>query len=177
MRLAGKETKAALSVMTLPYSGAIVVQALPKGCTKTFPEGHRLAVEAFGGTVKRSTRERAWCGLQPRGRKRGHGTEERRRHGRQSIRVFAAGGPASGRAAGRGRRSDRAAADGIDVRQSTVSEYFGKMAGVGKRSSSPKVPSPMNSSRGRLTGTQFHEHQGKKARRGTWRPLAWFPWH
>ena len=43
IRLAGQETKVALFVMTLPYSGAIFMQAFPRECTETFLEGHRRA--------------------------------------------------------------------------------------------------------------------------------------
>lgn len=53
IRLAGVETKAALFVMTLPYSGAIFVQAFPRECTETFLEGHRRAFEYFGGVPQR----------------------------------------------------------------------------------------------------------------------------
>ena len=53
IRLAGQETKAALFVMTLPYSGAIFIQAFPRECTETFLEGHRRAFEFFGGVPKR----------------------------------------------------------------------------------------------------------------------------
>ena len=49
IRLAGQETKVALFVMTLPYSGAIFIQAFPRECTETFLEGHRRAFEFFGG--------------------------------------------------------------------------------------------------------------------------------
>jgi transposase len=49
IRLAGQETKVALFVMTLPYSGAIFMQAFPRECTETFLEGHRRAFEFFGG--------------------------------------------------------------------------------------------------------------------------------
>ena len=45
IRLAGQETKVALFVMTLPYSGAIFMQAFPRECTETFLEGHRRAFE------------------------------------------------------------------------------------------------------------------------------------
>lgn len=51
--LAGQETKVALFVMTLPYSGAIYVQAFPRECTETFLEGHRRAFEFFGGVPRR----------------------------------------------------------------------------------------------------------------------------
>jgi transposase len=53
IRLAGQETKVALFVMTLPYSGAIYVQAFPRECTETFLEGHRRAFESFGGVPRR----------------------------------------------------------------------------------------------------------------------------
>jgi transposase len=53
IRLAGQETKVALFVMTLPYSGAIFMQAFPRECTETFLEGHRRAFEFFGGVPNR----------------------------------------------------------------------------------------------------------------------------
>jgi len=53
VRLAGQETKVALFVMTLPYSGAIFIQTFPRECTETFLEGHRQAFEYFGGVPKR----------------------------------------------------------------------------------------------------------------------------
>ena len=53
MKLAGQETKVALFVMTLPYSGAIFIRVFPRECTETFLEGHRLAFECFGGVPKR----------------------------------------------------------------------------------------------------------------------------
>lgn len=53
IRLAGQETKVALFVMTLPYSGAIFIQAFPRECTETFLEGHRRAFELFGGVPRR----------------------------------------------------------------------------------------------------------------------------
>lgn len=51
--LADQETKVALFVMTLPYSGAIFIQAFPRECTETFLEGHRRAFEFFGGVPRR----------------------------------------------------------------------------------------------------------------------------
>jgi transposase len=51
--LQGVETKVALFVMTLPYSGAIFVQVFPRECTETFLEGHRQAFEFFGGVPRR----------------------------------------------------------------------------------------------------------------------------
>jgi len=49
----GAESKVALFVMTLPYSGAIFIQAFPRECTETFMEGHRRAFEFFGGVPRR----------------------------------------------------------------------------------------------------------------------------
>lgn len=49
LRQGGVERKVALFVMTLPYSGAIFMQAFPRECTETFLEGHRRAFEFFGG--------------------------------------------------------------------------------------------------------------------------------
>jgi transposase len=51
--LTGQEIKVALFVMTLPYSGAIFMQAFPRECTETFLEGHRRAFEFFGGVPQR----------------------------------------------------------------------------------------------------------------------------
>jgi transposase len=53
IKLNGEETKVALFVMTLPYSGAIFLQAFPRECTETFLEGHRRAFEFFGGVPRR----------------------------------------------------------------------------------------------------------------------------
>ena len=53
VKLNGVETKVALFVMTLPYSGAIFIQAFPRECTETFLEGHRRAFEFFGGVPRR----------------------------------------------------------------------------------------------------------------------------
>ena len=53
VKLNGVETKVALFVMTLPYSGAIFIQAFPRECTVTFLEGHRQAFEFFGGVPRR----------------------------------------------------------------------------------------------------------------------------
>lgn len=39
--------------MTLPYSGAIFIQAFPRECTETFLEGHGRAFEYFGGVPRR----------------------------------------------------------------------------------------------------------------------------
>jgi transposase len=53
VKLNGALTKVALFVMTLPYSGAIFLQAFPRECTETFLEGHRRAFEFFGGVPRR----------------------------------------------------------------------------------------------------------------------------
>jgi transposase len=53
IHLAGHQTKVALFVMTLPYCGAIFLQAFPRECTETFLEGHRRALEFFGGVPRR----------------------------------------------------------------------------------------------------------------------------
>ncbi|MEO8132309.1 MAG: IS21 family transposase, partial [Bryobacteraceae bacterium] len=53
VKLNGVETKVALFVMTLPYSGAIFIQAFPRECSETFLEGHRQAFEFFGGVPRR----------------------------------------------------------------------------------------------------------------------------
>lgn len=53
IRQGGVERKFALFVMTLPYSGAIFIQAFPRECTETFLEGHRRAFEFFGGVPYR----------------------------------------------------------------------------------------------------------------------------
>ena len=53
VRVAGQETKVALFVMTLPYSGAIFMQVFPRECTETFLEGHRRAFGFFSGVPTR----------------------------------------------------------------------------------------------------------------------------
>jgi transposase len=53
VKLNGVETKVALFVMTLPYSGAIFIQAFARECTETFLEGHRRAFEFLGGVPTR----------------------------------------------------------------------------------------------------------------------------
>src|SRR5882672_9511239 len=53
VKVQGAESKVALFVMTLPYSGAIFIQAFPRECTETFLEGHRRAFEFFGGVPMR----------------------------------------------------------------------------------------------------------------------------
>lgn len=49
----GVARKVALFVMTLPFSGAIFIQAFPRECTETFLEGHRLAFDFLGGVPRR----------------------------------------------------------------------------------------------------------------------------
>jgi len=51
----GQERKAAVFVMSLPYSDALFCQIFPRECTETFQEGHRRAFEFFGGVPKRIT--------------------------------------------------------------------------------------------------------------------------
>lgn len=53
LRQSGVERKVALFVMTLPYSGAIFIQAFPRECTEPFLKGHRRAFEFFGGVPRR----------------------------------------------------------------------------------------------------------------------------
>jgi transposase len=49
VEIAGERRKAALAVMTLPYSDAFFVSAYPRECTETFQQGHIAAFEFFGG--------------------------------------------------------------------------------------------------------------------------------
>jgi transposase len=51
----GQEWKAAVFVMSLPYSDAVFCQIFPRECTETFQEGHRRAFEFFGGVPTRIT--------------------------------------------------------------------------------------------------------------------------
>jgi len=44
---------AAMFVMTLPYSGAIIVPVYPRECQEAFQDGHRRAFEFFGGVPNR----------------------------------------------------------------------------------------------------------------------------
>jgi transposase len=53
--IAGVEVKAALAVMTLPYSDAYFVSAYPRECTETFQAGHVAAFEFFGGVPTRTS--------------------------------------------------------------------------------------------------------------------------
>jgi transposase len=47
--IAGVRVKAALAVMTLPYSDAFFVSAYPRECTETFQQGHLSAFAFFEG--------------------------------------------------------------------------------------------------------------------------------
>jgi transposase len=49
VEIAGVRVKAALAVMTLPYSDAIFMSAYPRECTETFQAGHVAAFAFFGG--------------------------------------------------------------------------------------------------------------------------------
>jgi transposase len=49
VEIAGARVKAALAVMTLPYSDAFFVSAYPRECTETFQAGHVAAFGFFGG--------------------------------------------------------------------------------------------------------------------------------
>lgn len=49
----GVPTKAAVFVMTLPYSDSLFCCAFPRECTEAFLEGHRRAFEFFGGVPRR----------------------------------------------------------------------------------------------------------------------------
>ncbi len=49
VEIAGVRVKAALAVMTLPYSDAFFVSAYPRECSETFQAGHVAAFRFFGG--------------------------------------------------------------------------------------------------------------------------------
>ncbi len=51
----GQTRKAAVFVMSLPYSDAVFCQIFPRECTETFQEGHRRAFEFFDGVPRRIT--------------------------------------------------------------------------------------------------------------------------
>jgi transposase len=53
--IAGVRTKAALAVMTLPYSDAYFLSAYPRECTETFQTGHVAAFEFFDGVPTRTS--------------------------------------------------------------------------------------------------------------------------
>ena len=51
--LNGELTKAALFVMSLPYSDAVFIRAYPRECTEAFQDGHVRAFAFFGGVPTR----------------------------------------------------------------------------------------------------------------------------
>jgi transposase len=51
--LNGQEAKAALFVMSLPYSDAVFIRAYPRECTESFQDGHVQAFEFFAGVPTR----------------------------------------------------------------------------------------------------------------------------
>ena len=51
--LNGVLTKAALFVMSLPYSDAVFIRAYPRECTESFQDGHAQAFTFFGGVPTR----------------------------------------------------------------------------------------------------------------------------
>ena len=51
--LNGKAVKAALFVMSLPYSDALFIRAYPRECTESFQDGHVQAFMFFGGVASR----------------------------------------------------------------------------------------------------------------------------
>lgn len=53
--IAGVEQKAALAVMTLPYSDVYFVSAYPRECTETFHAGHLAAFDFFGAVPLRTS--------------------------------------------------------------------------------------------------------------------------
>jgi transposase len=53
--IAGERMKAALSVMTLPYSDVFHVSAYPRECTESFQAGHVAAYAFFGGVPIRTS--------------------------------------------------------------------------------------------------------------------------
>src|SRR5271165_3339062 len=55
VEIAGVRCKAALAVMTLPYSDAYFLSAYPRECTETFQAGHVAAFEFFGAAPVRTS--------------------------------------------------------------------------------------------------------------------------
>jgi transposase len=53
--IAGERVKAALSVMTLPYSDVFHVSAYPRECTESFQAGHVAGFAFFGGVPLRTS--------------------------------------------------------------------------------------------------------------------------
>jgi transposase len=73
----GKTIKAALFVMTLPYSDAFLVQAYPRETTEAFQDGHLRAFEFFGGVPRRITYDNSVIAVAKvgKGRERQHTRE------------------------------------------------------------------------------------------------------
>ena len=55
MKRKGVLGKVFFFVMSLPYSGALLVQVFERSCTETFWEAHRRAFEYLGGVPRRIT--------------------------------------------------------------------------------------------------------------------------
>ena len=55
VRIGGDLIKAALAVMTLPYSDTYFLSAYPRECTETFHAGHVVAFEFFGAAPRRTS--------------------------------------------------------------------------------------------------------------------------
>ena len=55
--LNGVLTKAALFVMSLPYSDTVFIHAYPRECTESFQDGHVKGFIFFGGVVRTSREE------------------------------------------------------------------------------------------------------------------------
>jgi transposase len=53
VEIAGERTKAALGVITLPYSDTYFLSAYPRECTETFQAAHVAGFEFFGGVPRR----------------------------------------------------------------------------------------------------------------------------
>jgi transposase len=55
VEIAGERTKAALGVITLPYSDTYFLSAYPRECTETFQAAHVAGFEFFGGVPLRTS--------------------------------------------------------------------------------------------------------------------------
>ncbi len=55
VEIAGERRKAALAVMTLPYSDAYFLSAYPRECTETFHAGHQAAFSFYGAVPLRTS--------------------------------------------------------------------------------------------------------------------------
>lgn len=78
----GKTIKAALFVMTLPYSDAFLVQAYPRETTEAFQDGHLRAFEFFGGVPRRITYDNSVIAVARVGKGR------ERQHTREFLRLM-----------------------------------------------------------------------------------------